>query len=73
MSVPRSDQPLLTDAEVRSIRARRMTEVLLGRLELPNQTDPELVEPTVEYISRCLQAHEVDTLKLLMKETQGAG
>lgn len=67
---PRSDMPYLTDAQVRAIRARRMTEVLLGRLEL-DAKDPLLVNPTIEYIGRCLQAHEVDTLKLLSRELMG--
>jgi len=71
VSVPRSDQPLLTDADVRAHRARRIAEVLLNLLEL-DASDPALRDPCVEYLTRCLQAHEVDTLKLALRE-EGIG
>jgi hypothetical protein len=63
----RTDEPLTTDAEVRNRRARRMADLirkLHGADEAVNEVDDDLAR----WISKCLLAHEVDTLTLLAQE-----
>lgn len=67
MTRGRTDEPLTTDAEVRIQRSRRMSR-LLRRLydlpEIPAEEDDDLAQ----WLSKCLLAHEVDTLAMLVDD-----
>ncbi len=61
----RTDEPLATDADVRHERARRMASLLRTLHDVPPATaDGE--DELALWLAKCLLAHEVDTLALLM-------
>ena len=64
----RSDRPQLSDEEVRSKRARRIVAVFEQYMErkVPSESRPQ----TIEWLERCLLAHEQDTLILALRETK---
>ena len=68
MKSGKTDEPLTTDAEVRNARATRMADLILKLLS--NDPDPNR-DTLAEWLSRCLSAHEADTLALLMDEGMG--
>ena len=60
----RTDEPLTTDTDVRHRRARRMACLIrklndMGDDPLPNE------DTLAQFISKCLLAHECDTLALV--------
>lgn len=63
----RSDRPQLLDMEVRAKRARRIVAVFEQYMEreIPKNSRPQ----TIEWLERCLLAHEQDTLILALKES----
>ena len=64
----RSDRPQLSDMEVRQKRARRIVAVFEQYME---QKVPEKRRAsTIEWLERCLLAHEQDTLILALRETK---
>lgn len=64
----RSDRPQLSDMEVRQKRARRIVAVFEQFMErkVPDSNRPQ----TIEWLERCLLAHEQDTLILALRETR---
>jgi hypothetical protein len=70
MKKGRTDEPLTTDAEVRNHRARRMAALIRKLLEV-DQNVGEDDDSLAQWIAKCLLAHEVDTLSMLMDETRG--
>ncbi len=66
----RSDRPQLSDMEVRGKRARRIVAVFeqFMEREIPKKNRPQ----TIEWLERCLLAHEQDTLILALRETHVA-
>lgn len=64
----RSDRPQLSDMEVRQKRARRIVAVFEQFMErkIPDGNRPN----TIEWLERCLLAHEQDTLILALQETK---
>lgn len=61
----RTDEPLTTDAQVRLHRARRMATLIRKLYEIG--PDPsEDMDTLAQFLSKCLLAHEVDTLSILM-------
>ena len=64
----RSDRPQLSDMEVRQKRARRIVGVFEQFMErkIPDGNRPQ----TIEWLERCLLAHEQDTLILALRETK---
>ena len=68
MSRGRTDEPLMTEADVRQARSRRMAGLIrkLFREEAIGPEPSEDDDNLALWISRCLQAHELDTLSFLM-------
>lgn len=64
----RSDRPQLSDMKVRQKRARRIVAVFEQFMEqkIPDGNRPN----TIEWLERCLLAHEQDTLILALRETK---
>ncbi len=68
MTKGRTDEPLMTDADVRNARARRMANVL-RKLFVEERIAPAVSEEDDDlavWLAKCLQAHECDILSLLM-------
>ncbi len=70
MTRGRTDEPLTTDAEVRIRRSQRMATMIRTILEIRPEP-PEDEDNLAQFISKCLAAHETDTLALLMDESRG--
>ena len=68
MKSGKTDEPITTDAQVRHARATRMADLILKLVA--HDPDPNR-ESLCEWLSRCLAAHETDTLTLLMEEEMG--
>lgn len=62
----RSDRPALTDGELRAKRARRIIEVFEQAME--KKMSDKHRDTTIEWLERCLLAHETDTLLLALRE-----
>lgn len=65
----RSDRPALTDSEVRRKRAEAIMRVFEQAMEREFPEDSR--GSTLEWLERCLHAHETDTLKLLWRDASG--
>jgi len=68
----RTDEPLSTDAEVRQRRASRMAE-LLRKLHGCKEPEAGQEDDLAQWISRCLMAHEVDTLSIVSRADHRLG
>lgn len=64
----RSDRPQLSDMEVRQKRARRIIAVFEQFME--QKVPKGSRDSTIEWLERCLLAHEQDTLILALRETK---
>lgn len=64
----RSDRPMLTDGEVRAKRARRIIDVFEQAME--KEMSSQHRDTTIEWLERCLLAHEQDTLILAFQDQQ---
>ena len=67
----RSDRPALTDGQIRAKRAVRILEVFEQATERTFPADAR--SSTLEWLERCLLAHEQDTLVLALREASHAG
>lgn len=63
----RSDRPTLTDEVLRAKRARRIVEVFEQATE--TKMADKHRDSTIEWMERCLLAHETDTLILALRES----
>lgn len=60
----RTDAPMTTDTDIRNRRARRMACLIRQLNDMGDDPAPD-EDTLAQFISKCLLAHECDTLALL--------
>lgn len=65
----KSDRPSLLEEQVRKKRAARILEVFEEITESKLSEDKVARDTTLEWLERCLLAHEQDTLIMIIRES----